>query len=294
MANRSIDRISPKQTSDKTTQHSVRFWILVGSAFFVIALVSIVCITALWSTRFGETRGDFNLRRVDFDEIRISWGTGSGVNISPRGTLEFRSFAISGSPDADVHQRSTWELPSLTTQNEVWMHVVDPRQMESAVPASFVNPKLDNAVDRMFQMLELKSKGEKNADFLTRIAAQSYIYLGYVVLDEDDATALKSALADRSTANLDEDLITPEKTLYRLRPGVEQHFVDDPDDEAALGEARKLIPVMFESINTQAGHPGDVMHVLYLDSHIEAIPFGERFPAVPGFMDAFPPPDSKE
>jgi hypothetical protein len=35
------------------------------------------------------------------------------------------------------------------------------------------------------------------------------------------------------------------------------------------------------------------MHVLYFDGHVEAIPFGERFPAVQAFMDAFPPPEVK-
>lgn len=42
-------------------------------------------------------------------------------------------------------------------------------------------------------------------------------------------------------------------------------------------------------MNRAAGHPCETMCVLYLDGHVERLRWGERFPAVPAFVDAFPP-----
>jgi hypothetical protein len=158
---------------------------------------------------------------------------------------------------------------------------------------TYVNPKLDRALDRMIQIGELTRDGKADAQLLARLAAQSYIFLGYVVVNERDVALLKQAVADRSSVNLRNDIVTLDGALYRLRHGVERHFVQDPNDEEALVRASAAIPVMFESMNAKAGHPCDVMHVLYLDGHIEAIPFGTRFPSLQSFMDAFPPPEVK-
>jgi len=90
--------------------------------------------------------------------------------------------------------------------------------------------------------------------------------------------------------DLDADLPTPQGMLRRLRGGVEKEFASDPTNEASLAEARSQIPVFFEAMNAKEGHPMDAMHVLYLDGHVERVPFGQRFPATQQFVDCFPPP----
>jgi len=246
-------------------------WLLITSILAFLA-------TMEWG---GVTRDGYRLRRVGPAAIRLSWGTGSGVMIGPYSKLYTQGFILKTFQDDPLVA-----LPTLAPYDGVWMYVVDP---ESST-AQYVNPKLSDAENRIFQIMELEHGGGDNKEIVTRLAAQSYIYLGWVVMGEKDVAALKKALADRSKVDLDADLITTHGTLYRLRPGVEKHFVGDVQDEAALLEARKRIPIMFESMNRKAGHPCDTMHVLYLDGHIEVIPFSKRFPAVQGFMDAFPPP----
>lgn len=266
------------------------------SYFFVFTKVIVIAavLRFMYVVAIGRTESGINLRRLDDENVRISWGTESGVGVSPTGTLRFMGFILKSTLEEDEPPESAWVLPPLSSEDGIWMFLVKPEEMGETVPADYVNPKLDGAIDRMFHMIALGREGNQNTDTLTRLAAESYIYLGYVVLNEDDAAALGTALSDRSKVDLEGDIELPEKRLYRLRPGVERSFVDDPDDEKALADVRKRIPVMFESINLEAGHPGDVMHVLYLDGHVEAIPYGERFPALPSFMKAFPPPSVAE
>lgn len=109
-------------------------------------------------------------------------------------------------------------------------------------------------------------------------------------MNDDDVRLLKSALADRANVSLDRDISTHHAVLYRLTPGVEKHLAKDPDNMGELKELRHAIPVMFELLDRNAGHPCDAMNVLYLDGHVERIPFGDRFPATQTFVDAFPPP----
>lgn len=273
------------------TRYARLHMIGLSTAIVAFALFVIPIEFAKW---FGSNQAGINLRRLDNETIRISWGTGSGVNISPEGTLIFKGFELETALKAEEPHESAWALPPLSTQSGIWMYLLEPDAMAEAVPASYVNPKLDGAVDRMFHMLALRREGNQNTELLTRLAAQSYIYPGYVVLNEDDATALSTALSDRSKVNLDEDIVTPGKRLHRLRAGVERNFVVDPNDKTALADMRKRIPVMFESVNTEAGHPADTMSVLYLDGHVEIILYGERFPALPSVMKAFPPPPTGE
>jgi len=230
-----------------------------------------------------------NLQPLGEDTIRISWGTGSGVDISPSSILDFDGFALQAFSDKWDEKKHYWPLPPLSPQSGVWMYTVNLKRMGAANPAHFVNPKLDDAMEKMFRMLALGIQGEENTELLTRLAAQSYVYLGYVVLNEEDVSALVDALEDRAQFDFDQDIVTSERTLYKLRVGVERQFVGDTSEVASLAAMRRQIPVMFESMNLKAGHPGDVMHVLYLDGHVEAIPFGERFPATMSFMTAFPP-----
>lgn len=269
-------------------------YFVVGTMATVVAMVMLFLYASDVSERIGRKKSGINLRRLDNETIRISWGTGSGVNISPEGTLTFKGFELETALKVEEPHESAWALPPLSTQSGIWMYLLEPDAMAEAVPASYVNPKLDGAVDRMFHMLALRREGNQNTELLTRLAAQSYIYPGYVVLNEDDATALSTALSDRSKVNLDEDIVTPGKRLHRLRAGVEQNFVANPNDKTALAEMRKRIPVMFESVNTKAGHPADTMSVLYLDGHVEIIPYGERFPALSSVMKAFPSPPTGE
>jgi prepilin-type processing-associated H-X9-DG protein len=213
-----------------------------------------------------RSRYGFTLTRNMDDTVRISWGggrIGSGLNISPERTLEtlFR-----------YHLKDDGSL------DDVWMFDIPLRLLGTVTPASYVNPLNVGSVDRMFEVIRLCKGGNSNADAVTRIVAQEYTYLGWVVMNDGDVKALKAALANRAEVDLNADISTSEGVLYRLSPGVEKHLT-----------IRQTIPVMFEVLDPRAGHPCDAMHVLYLDGHVARIPVGERFPATQAFLESFRP-----
>ncbi len=225
----------------------------------------------------------FTLTRCGDETIRISWGTPSGVNISPTSSMRFPLGYY-------LESEIAAEVPRLSSLPDVWMHDLEPESMGSAVPASFVNPLNDDAFDQMLEMIRLRNGGNINAERMTRIAARNYIYLGFVVTSDKNVLLLKAALADRASVPLDRNITTSGGVLYRIAPGVEKYLAKDPNDMDELREVRHAIPVMFELLNRNAGHPCNAMHVLYLDGHVERIPFGDKFPATQTFVEAFPPP----
>ncbi len=248
----------------------------------------------------GVTKDGTILKRRGPETIRLSWGTVSGVSISAANSLEWWGLSfgmwdeifdwdeISDTEDVDVPT-----FPPLAPYEGVWMFDVAEKGIEhynSVTACSFINPKLSKAEKRMFRIKELVETEPVDWEAVTRLAAENFTYLGWVVRNESDISALKEALTDRAEVDLSADLRTPHGVLYRLREGVERQFVSDVNVHDALEKARSEIPVMFECLNAEAGHPCDAMHVLYLDGRIERIPFGQRFPATQTFVDAFPPP----
>jgi prepilin-type processing-associated H-X9-DG protein len=258
---------------------STRHRVIVISA---IASLLIAFVAIKWRSH-QRTRCGFTLTRHADETIRISWGTPSGMNISPRSTMQFCL-------GHQLESRDAGELPVLSELQDVWMYDLQPEIMGSAVPASYINPLNDDAFNHMFEMMRLCKGGKTNAERMTRIAAHNYTYLGFVVRNHDDVQSLTTALSNRAGVRLDKDISTPNGILYRISPGVEKHLAKDPNDMNELKELRHVIPVMFELLDRKAGHPCNLMNVLYLDGHIECIPFGAKFPATQTFVDAFPAP----
>lgn len=259
--------------------------IIAKSFFIALGIILVVlCIiggSLLWIHHTYRRVNGYKLRRVNNSCIEITWKTPSRLLITPKMTLEeYHGTCFKQLTNDEV-------FPPLAPYDDVWMYAIDSERIRGATPAIFVNPRLDKALDMMEQVLKLTREGNTNKEVVTRLASQSYIYVGWIIMNEEDIAVLLDVLADRSKVTFDADLITPHRILYRIRKGVEKHFVIDQSDDAALQKIRQKIPVMFENLNAKAGHPCDEMHVLYLDGHIECIPFGKKFPAVQAFVDAF-------
>ncbi|MDZ4689457.1 MAG: hypothetical protein SH850_30650 [Planctomycetaceae bacterium] len=256
-----------------------RFIVVTGLIVLVVALA------ILKGHLHQRTRYGFTLTRVNDQTIRISWGTASGVNISPESTMRFFL-------GYDLQSGHVGNFPTLSRDEGVWMYDIKPESFGSAVPASYINPLNNDAFNQMFEMIQLAKSGNVNAAAMTRRAACNYTYLGWVVMSDDDVLSLKSALKNRSQVALDQNLETSHGTLYRLVPDVETRFAANPSDLDELTELKSKIPVMFEVLDSNAGHPCEAMHVLFLDGHVERIPVGDRFPATQTFIKSFPPPKS--
>jgi prepilin-type processing-associated H-X9-DG protein len=126
---------------------------------------------------------------------------------------------------------------------------------------------------------------ETLAEPLTAIDDQSYFYFSHVLRNEEDAAAWAAAYraATAEGGSMDEDLeISEEKTLYRLREGIERFYITDINDPAASARTRSEIILMME----RPGISGEAaINVLFMDGHVEKVP-PARFPNTESFINA--------
>lgn len=113
----------------------------------------------------------------------------------------------------------------------------------------------------------------------------SYIYLGYAIKNEVELDTFSRCYRERVEAGLpfDEDLPTSlEKgsgggdKLVRLREGVERYYVTDTISVAAYAKVKSEIPLLIER---PGNHKPSVIYVLYLDGHVDFIPYPGKWPA---------------
>lgn len=145
--------------------------------------------------------------------------------------------------------------------------------------------------------LEMKP-GYGLADF---VDDWSFFYLGHVVLDDADVETFAQHYKTRMAAGESDDGDIPlpvtkevffprppsmtigtaptrtESTstydrLYQLREGIERFLISDDPSPGASAWAQSKIPVLIERLGNHDPPGGNV---LYLDHHIEFIPYGE-------------------
>lgn len=223
------------------------------------------------------------MTRFSDQSIRVSWGTPSGSWVSPMVSMQSH-FGCPFGHGQPIH------FPQLSTQDDVWMFDVDTGSFNGAMCASFINPLNDDALTQMCQMIRFAKIGDSNIQSATRLAANNYVYLGWVIGSDQEIPAFKHALEKRASVALNENLQSSNGIFYRLSPGVEKSLASNPNDGTELAKLRRSMPIMFEVMKSQASKPRGEMHVLYLDGHIECVPMGSRFPATQAFVDAFQPP----
>lgn len=94
----------------------------------------------------------------------------------------------------------------------------------------------------------------------------SYFYLGYAIRDmegiEDFAVAYEAHVA--AGLPFDSDLDTPHGKIHRLRKGVEQFFVGNPENPGEMAKILSQLPVLIEP----PLHEGTGGNILYMDGHV--------------------------
>ncbi|MBI2433033.1 MAG: DUF4190 domain-containing protein [Candidatus Hydrogenedentes bacterium] len=121
-------------------------------------------------------------------------------------------------------------------------------------------------------------------DPVSAVDDQSYFYLGYVIVNDDELAAFAEVYKDRVAQGLkfDEDLPAPPgrgsmggNVFYRVREGVERI------DGAELTQAE--IPVMWDRFSfgpyaASFNHVPGGSNVLFMDGHIEFVRYPGRWP----------------
>jgi prepilin-type processing-associated H-X9-DG protein len=126
-------------------------------------------------------------------------------------------------------------------------------------------------------------RGPWTADDITD---ESYFYLGWAIMTEEEGLALLDAYESLDLARRDEDLHVGEgkgnvggDVIYRLREGIERFFITDINQPTGPA-AQSRIPVMWERLGHHEHEGGNV---LYMDGHVEFLKLG-TFPMTEQFM----------
>jgi prepilin-type processing-associated H-X9-DG protein len=153
-----------------------------------------------------------------------------------------------------------------------------------------VNPSLPDAAELQQQLSELFAETPVDWEAVHRIVARSYTYPGWVLKSDADVAALQERFAEFNPAALGKDLQLADRTLYRPREGIERFFISDINNAAASNQAQSEIPILFETVGTATDNQRVGCNVLYMDGHVEFVPYGEEFPVTDTVKRAFPPP----
>lgn len=108
--------------------------------------------------------------------------------------------------------------------------------------------------------------------FTNEIQGQAYLEAYRKIMEEGDG-------------NLDVDFDTPNSSTPkapRIRKNAERYFVTDINDPKATQKKRALVPVLIERPGNH-GHGG--RNVLFMDGHVENIPYPGKFPMTKAFIE---------
>ena len=111
------------------------------------------------------------------------------------------------------------------------------------------------------------------------ISDRSYFYLGYALPDEKTALAFLSNYLEMSSDTLSEHDVSVQidgqtRTIHALREGDERFFATDEN----MPKPASLIPGRIPIVVERPENHGDGGHVLYMDGHVEFIPYPGKYP----------------
>jgi prepilin-type processing-associated H-X9-DG protein len=176
-------------------------------------------------------------------------------------------------------------FPPLSPYGEAWsidIESIYPNFLTIGNVDLFVNPRVPDSGVLTEQVSAAFARETIDYRAISRTAGESFAYLGYIVRDLEELAQFAQGVAAYAAEQRRQGIPTEDGGLLpRLREGVERFYVTDVEDDEAAEQIAATIPVMFE-IPYPEGHPRhqEVCHVLYLDGHVAAVPYGERFPAL--------------
>ncbi len=183
--------------------------------------------------------------------------------------------------------------PPITRYGGLWMVDIERMYPKYLTNLSlFVDPNLPNRDELRTRMQALAEERPLNWEAITRLAAESYVYPGWVVQSDADALELKAARAKLTPEDYEGEMPDYLDGKCRLREGASRFIITDINNPAASAMGATETPVMFENVSTlsRRGKPKGCT-VVYLDGYVEFVPYGHRFPATAAAAEAFRPPE---
>jgi prepilin-type processing-associated H-X9-DG protein len=158
-------------------------------------------------------------------------------------------------------------FPPITPYPDVWMFDLQSIYPEYLSDLSIlVSPNHPNAEALQKQISALSTQQPTDWEALTRLAAQSYAYTGWATEDNVELAQLIEARRALGSEQLSDDIVVEGKTFYRLKEGIEPHFIRDTTNATASAEAQAKIPVVISI--TPPPKAADGSNVLYMDGHV--------------------------
>lgn len=164
------------------------------------------------------------------------------------------------------------KFPPLAPYDGVWIFDVSVLYPDFLVDLSIlVSPELPNAGSLVNEIETLAGQEEIDWERITRIAALSYSYPSWVIGDPSDVEAMLEGRSRMAKADYDADIRVGDKTLYRLREGIERFMITDINNPGASATAQSNLPVLLETSRVVSRRKSrEAAHVLYMDGHVKA------------------------
>lgn len=152
----------------------------------------------------------------------------------------------------------------------------------------FVNPRNPDADAIAKAMAALVAQEPVDWEAVTRLAAQSYVYPGWLIRDAEDLPVFLRGVRQLAKADYGDDIRVGDTSFPRHREGIERFLITDINNPASSVAAQSRVPILFERVESDDGRGG--MNVLYMDGLVEFVPLGSKFPAVDEALESFPAP----
>jgi hypothetical protein len=182
------------------------------------------------------------------------------------------------------------EYPPLAPYEGVWMadlRCLIPKYVRDV--SIFFSPLHSDHKKLEERMRTLLAQDPVDWEQVHRVAAQHYVYTGWVLTDADDLPEFMQGFHRLTRNEYSDDVVVGERKFFRLREGVERFYVTDINNPSASAPSQSEIPVMFEHVPRKyVLRIG--MDVLYMDGHANFVELGRKFPALIEAEKAFPPP----
>jgi hypothetical protein len=142
-------------------------------------------------------------------------------------------------------------FPPLAPYEDLWIfdtRVLYPKYIKSLT--SLVAPGAPNKRALVNELKQMEESGDIDWERVARIAAQSYIYLGWTVTSFDQVPELAEQRRSVGVGNYNSALVNDNgKVLFRwLEEDVERFFVTDRNDPRDRAITRQGIPIVIETL----------------------------------------------